>query len=133
MVRSSTTLASTNSGLPLPFTQMKSSSGPLGELHVAPDQVVDLHHALVGRAEAQGPTVAPGQPEVAAVPVVARRRVTGRRPLLGPLVDLLPGAAAGVERAAVPERLDRRLVHVAPAPTGSTGPRRAPCPASRGR
>ena len=51
-----------------------------------------------------------GSPEIAAVPVVARRRVPGRRPLPRPLVDLLARARAGVQRAAVPQGLDRRRV-----------------------
>ena len=83
---------------------------PLGELDIAPHQVVHLDDTLVRRAEAQRPALSPGQPEVAAVAVVARRRVAGRRPGLGPLVNLLACAAAGVERAAGPQGLDRRVV-----------------------
>src|SRR6202035_1460217 len=84
--------------------------GPVGELDLAPDQVDHGGAALVGCPEAQGAAVTPGQPEVAAVTVVARGRVTGRSPCLGPRLDLFPGAATGVERAAAPESLDRRLV-----------------------
>ena len=108
MVRSSTALASTKSGLPLPFTQMKSSSARCGNSTVAPHEVVDLAPRPRRACGSAGPAPRPGQPEVAAVPVVARRRVAGRRPLPRPLVDLLAGARAGVERAAVPQRLDRR-------------------------
>ena len=101
MVRSSTTLARTNSGLPLPLHADEVLEWPAAGTRRRPGPGrTTVDRALVGRAEAQRPAVAPGQPEVAAVPVVARRRVPGRRPCLGPRVDLLPGAAAGVERAA---------------------------------
>ena len=133
MVRSSTALARTKSGLPFPFTHDEVLERPLRELHLAAHQVDDPHHALVGRAEAQGPALAPRQPEIAAVPVVARRGVTGRRPLPRALVDLLPRARAGVEGAAVPQRLDGGRVRLLLLPTGSTGPRRGPCRASRAR
>ena len=79
---------------------------PLRELHLAAHQVDDPHHPFVGRPEAQGAALATGQAEIAAVPVVARRGVAGRRPQACALVDLLPGARAGVEGAGVPQRLD---------------------------
>src|ERR1017187_9581225 len=84
--------------------------GPVGELDLAPDQVDHGGAALVGCPEAQGAAVTPGKPEVAAMTVVARGRVTGRRPCLGPRLDLVPGATTGVQRAAAPESLDGRLV-----------------------
>ena len=106
MVRSSTALASTKSGLPLPLTQMKSSMARCGNSTSPRTRSCTSYHAVIGRAETQGPPAPREQPEVAAVPVVAGRGVAGRRALPGPGVDLLPGAGARIERAAGPQVLD---------------------------
>ncbi len=79
---------------------------PLGEGDLAADEIDYLDRTLVGRAEAQGAAVAAGQAQVAAMAVVARCRISGGGPLLGASVDLLAGAATGVQGAVGPQRLD---------------------------
>ncbi len=81
--------------------------GPIGELDLAPDDVVDHGRTLIGGAEAKGPPLPPGQSAVAAEPVVARgQRARG----LVARLDLLSGAVAGVEEPAVPQGVDGLVV-----------------------
>ena len=113
MSRSSTTLASTKSGLAggLHGTT-KSSMAAWGNRTSPRTRSSTTVVALVGRAEPQGPT----RPSLE-IPIPAPGRGSG--PVVRPGVacacsvagvDRLPGAVTGIEVPAVPQRVDGRLV-----------------------